>query len=88
MACFRTESEIQADLTTWYNARTAAAAGKSLTISTSAGSRTVSQHDLEDINSTIAQLQRELLACQTASDGKGLHNFAVANFNNNRENRR
>jgi len=88
MSTFRSEAEIQADLTLWYNARSAASAGKSLTISTSAGSRTVSQHDLEDINSTIAQLQRELLSCQTASGGKGLHNFAVANFNNDRENRR
>ena len=88
MSTFRTEVEIQAELLVWYQARTAAAAGKSLTISTSAGSRTVSQHDLEDINSTIAQLQRELIACQTSSGGKGLHNFAVANFNNDRENRR
>ena len=88
MATFRTEAEIQADLTTWYAARTAAAAGKSLTISTSAGSRTVSQHDLSDINSTISQLERDLLACQTASGGKGLHSFSVANFNNDRENRR
>lgn len=88
MSTFRTEAEIQADLTVWYNARTAAAAGKSLTISTSAGSRTVSQHDLDEINSTIAQLQRELIGCQTGSGGKGLHSFGVANFNNDRENRR
>ncbi len=88
MATFRSEAAIQADLTLWYAARSAAAAGKSLTISTSAGSRTVSQHDLNDINETISILQRELLACQTASGGKGLHNFAVANFNNERENRR
>lgn len=88
MSTFRTEAEIQADLAVWYSARTAAASGKSLTISTSAGSRTVSQHDLEDINSTIAQLQRELIACQTASGGKGLHDFGVANFNNDRVNRR
>lgn len=87
MSCFRTQTEIQADLTLWYNARAAAASGKSLTITTSAGSRTVSQHDLSDINSTIAELQRELIACQTAGDGKGLHSFAVANFNNDRQNR-
>lgn len=87
MATFRTEAEIQADLTLWYAARSAAAAGKSLTIATSAGSRTVSGHDLSDINSMIAQLQRELLACQSASTGNGLHSFSVANFNNNRTNR-
>ena len=84
----RTAAEIQADLTTWYAARTAAAAGKSLTISTSAGSRTVSQHDLEDINSMIAQLERELLNCQTSQGRKGLHNFAVANFNTDATNER
>jgi len=88
MACFRPEAEIQAELNTWYAARTAAAAGKSLTISTSAGSRTVSQHDLNDINETISVLQRELIACQTASDGKGLHNFAVASWNPPRSNSR
>lgn len=88
MATFRTETEIQADLTAWYAARRAAAAGKSLTISTSAGARTVSQHDMSDINDTISALQRELLQCQTGSGGKGLHNFGVANFNNDRTNRR
>lgn len=87
MSTFRSEAEIQADLTLWYSARAAAAAGKSLTISTSAGSRTVSQHDMSDINETIATLQRELLQCQTGTEGKGLHNFSVANFNNNRQNR-
>ena len=88
MSCFRPQAEILADLAIWYAARTAAAAGKSLTISTSAGSRTVSQHDLSDITAIIAELQRELIACQTAGSGKGLHSFSVANFNNNRENRR
>jgi hypothetical protein len=88
MSTFRTEAEIQADLSVWYAARTAAAAGKSLTISTSAGSRTVSQHDMSDINETISILQRELIACQTDSGGKGLHSFSVANFNNDRQNRR
>jgi hypothetical protein len=86
MACFRTEAEINADLTAWYAARLAAAAGKSLTISTSAGSRTVSQHDLSDINETISTLQRELVACQTGGNGKGLHSFAVASFNPERSN--
>lgn len=88
MATFRTETEIQADLTAWYAARRAAAAGKSLTIATSAGSRTVSQHSMSEVNDTISQLQRELLACQTAANGKGLHSFGVANFNNDRTNRR
>jgi len=88
MATFRTETEIQADLTVWYAARTAAASGKSLTISTSAGSRTVSAHDMKDINDTISALQRELLQCQVGSGGKGLHGFSVANFNNDRTNRR
>lgn len=87
MATNRTETEIQADLTAWYSARRAAAAGKSLTISTSAGSRTVSQHDVSDINEMISALEAELAACQMPSGGKGMHNFAVANFNNNRTNR-
>lgn len=88
MSTFRSEAAITADLNTWYAARTAAAAGKSLTISTSAGSRTVSTHDLSEINSTISTLQRELIACQTASGGKGLHSFAVANLRGDRENSR
>ena len=67
MACFRSQSEINADLALWYAARAAAAAGKSLTISTSAGSRTVSQHDLNDINETISVLQRELVACHCSA---------------------
>ena len=88
MSSFRPESEIQDDLNVWYAARNAAAAGKSLTISTSAGSRTVSQHDLNEINETISTLQRELVACQTAGDRKGMHSFSVANFNTDAPNER
>lgn len=75
----RTATQIQTELDVWYAARTAAASGKSITIATSAGSRTVSQHDLADINSMISQLERELLGANTAN--AGLHNFAAANFN-------
>lgn len=75
----RTASQIQTELDVWYAARTAAANGKSITIATSAGSRTVSQHDLSDINDTISRLERELLGANTGN--AGLHNFSAANFN-------
>jgi hypothetical protein len=80
----RTQSDIQADLDAWYAARRAAANGKSITISTSAGARTVSQYDLEDINAMISQLERELTAVQTGRR----HDFAVASFNHDIENQR
>ena len=75
----RTATEIQTELDVWYAARTAAAAGKSITIATSAGSRTLSQHDLMDINATISMPERELMAANNAN--QGIHNFSVANFN-------
>lgn len=75
----RTATQIQTELNVWYLARTAAAAGKSITISTSAGSRTLSTQDLSDINDTISRLERELLGANNASGG--LHSFAAANFN-------
>lgn len=78
----RTTTQIQTELDAWYAARLAATNGKSITISTSAGSRTVSQFDLEEINKTISQLLRELNA--TASGQR--HDFAVANFNHDKEN--
>ena len=74
----RSVTEIQAELDAWYAARLAATNGKSLTISTSAGSRTVSQYDLSEINETISLLQREL----SAAANQSRHNFAVCNFNN------
>lgn len=78
----RTATEIQTELDAWYAARLAATNGKSITISTSAGSRTVSQHDLEDINATIALLIREL----SATTAQQRHDFAVANFNHSKVN--
>ena len=78
----RTVTQIQAELDVWYEARLAAANGKSITISTSAGSRTVSQHDLTEINSLISQLNRELTAATTGRR----HDFAVANFNHTKVN--
>ncbi len=75
----RTATAIQTELDVWYAARTATAAGKSITIATSAGSRTLSQHDLMDINSTISMLERELMGANSAN--QGVHNFAVANMN-------
>ena len=80
----RSTAEIQAELDLWYAARAATSNGKSITISTSAGSRTVTQHDLEDINATISRLERELTQSQTGRR----HDFAVASFNHNIENQR
>lgn len=80
----RTTTEIQTELDAWYAARLAATNGKSVTISTSAGSRTVSQYDLDEINSTISLLERELTAAQTGRR----HDFAVANFDHDTENAR
>lgn len=81
----RTEAEIRADLATFYNARTVAAQGSSITITTSAGTRVVTQQDLSDIEATIQTLLRELQACLAEAGGstvQGQHNFALANFNN------
>lgn len=81
----RTEAQIRADLAVYYNARTVAASGKSITITTSAGTRVVSAQDLSDIQSIIQQLERDLQACLAATAGstvQGQHNFALANFNN------
>lgn len=75
----RTATQIQTELDVWYTARTATAAGKSITIATSAGSRTLSQHDLKDINDTISMLERSLMALN--NDSGGVHGFAVANMN-------
>jgi hypothetical protein len=78
----RTATQIQTELDAWYAARLAATNGKSITISTSAGSRTVSQYDLSEINETISRLTREL----SATTSKQRHDFAVANFNHSKEN--
>lgn len=88
MSAFRSESEINADLTLWYNARSAAAAGRSITIVTSAGTRVLTTQSMAEIESTINALQRQLLACQQVNKGKqGLHNFALANMGDNKANR-
>lgn len=84
----RTTTQINADLTVWYAARTAAANGKSITIATSAGSRTVSTHDLSEINEMISTLERELEAVSGDSKNQGRHNFAVANFDTGAGNER
>lgn len=75
----RTATQIQTELDIWYSARAAAANGKSITIATSAGSRTLSTQDLSEINDTISMLERQLLAANNAN--QGIHNFSVANFN-------
>lgn len=89
MSGFRSEAEIRADLLLWYEARTAAAAGRSFTIVTSAGTRVLTTQSMSDITETITQLERELLAClQPGSANKqGLHNFALANMGDNGANR-
>jgi phenylacetate-coenzyme A ligase PaaK-like adenylate-forming protein len=76
----QTAAQIQTELTVWYEARTAAASGSSITIATSAGSRTLTAQDLTDINATIQMLERQLASAQGAQPAK-VHNFAVANFN-------
>ncbi len=88
MSGFRSESAIQADLTLWYSARAAAAAGRSITIVTSAGTRVLTTQSMSEIESTLNALQRELLACQQTNQKKqGLHNFALANMGDNKANR-
>lgn len=74
----RTATQIQTELDVWYAARTAAANGKSITIATSAGSRTLTTQDLSEINETISMLERQLSAVGNTT---GVHKFAVANFN-------
>jgi len=80
----RTATEVQTELDAWYAARLAATNGKSITISTSAGSRTVSTQDLDQINETISRLERELAGIQSGRR----NNFAVCNFNTDIENAR
>lgn len=80
----RSASEVQTELDLWYAARAAASNGKSITIATSAGSRTVTTQDLTEINETISRLERELAGVQSGRR----HNFAVANFNTTQENSR
>ena len=75
----QTAGQIQIELDVWYAARTAAASGKSITIATSAGSRTLSNHDLSEINGMINTLERQL--AEANSNNKKVHNFAVGKFN-------
>lgn len=85
---FRTETQIQADLTLWYAARTEAAAGRSFTLVTSAGTRILTGHNIREINEMISSLQRELLAAQIPDGGRqGLHSFALANLGDNGANK-
>lgn len=74
----QTATQITTELNVWYAARTAAAAGKSITIATSAGSRTLSTQDLSEINDMISLLERQLAEANSIS--KKVHNFALANF--------
>jgi len=80
MSGVQTTAEACAELQQWYEARKAATAGQSITIVTSAGTRTVTSQDLEDIQSIIEQLERKCNG--VPDDQQGLHNFALANFNN------
>lgn len=75
---YQTKAQIQAELEIWYQARAAAATGKTLKISTSAGSREVTYRDLSEINGIIDRLERKL-AAMDAGTGAG-HAFALANF--------
>lgn len=90
MSSLRPESEIRADITVFETARTNAAQGKSITITTSAGTRTVTQQDLQSIEATLNALNRELNACllaETPPVRQGLHDFALANLGDNEANR-
>lgn len=75
----QTATQITTELNVWYAARVAAADGQSITIATSAGSRTLSSQNLTEINSVINLLERQL--AEANSVNKKVHNFAVANFN-------
>lgn len=82
----RTETEIRADIAVFETARTNAAQGKSITITTSAGTRTVTQQDLSEITEELQRLYRELMSCLAAQSppvAQGLHNFALANIGDN-----
>jgi len=85
---FRSCSDIQTDLNAWYDARRAAASGRSILITTSAGTRQITTQSMTDITRAINQLESELLACEAANQTKqGLHNFSLANMGDNGANR-
>lgn len=69
-------ADVNADLQAAYAARRAALSGKSFTLQTSAGMRTITRQDLGDLQKMIDRLERRV------ASGGNTHNFAVANFNN------
>lgn len=77
----QTQSEACQELAEWYKARAAASAGQSITITTSSGTRTVTKQNLSEIQGIIEQLERKCGTPDTTNK-QGLHNFALANFNN------
>lgn len=81
MAHNRTEAEISAELHLWYEARTAAAAGKMFQMTTSAGTRMLSTQNLKEINNMIDMLERQLAGLNSTKQGS--HNFALANLGDN-----
>ncbi len=84
MTALRSETEIRADIAVFETARTNAAQGKSITIVTSAGTRVVTQQDLEDISAELNRLYGELNACLLQpTTRQGLHDFALANMSDN-----
>lgn len=86
MSALRSEAAIRADIAVFESARTKAAAGKSMTIVTSAGTRVVTQQDLSDISAELNRLYTELAACLAAASppvAQGRHNFALANMGDN-----
>lgn len=76
----QTPAEIQAELDSWYAARKMAATGKSVTITTSAGTRSVSSQDLESINRMIQTLENQLQTNVTSAQVPGFK-IRHANFN-------
>ncbi len=76
----QSKTAADSDLQEWYAARQAVTNGKSITISTSAGTRVVSYANLSEINKMIAKLER--IVGTSTTTRKGRHDFALANFNN------
>ena len=54
----QTKAEAEAELQEWYRARQACQQGQSLTIQTTAGSRTLVRQDLAEIQKIIERLEK------------------------------
>lgn len=70
----QTQSEAETELALWYDARKALRHGRSFTITTSAGTRTLTRNSIEEVQRMIEVLERKVAAGDTG------HNFALADF--------